>query len=244
MPHRTFSTEELARYLHLTGADVVRLIRESDIPHEMRGGHAHFQRGEIDAWASQRILGLPFRRLDDYHEKSMRGTRKVFPGRALIPDLLKPDFIELGLPSKTRASAIRDMVALAERTGRVFDRREFLASVEARERLCSTALPGGFALLHGRHLEAYRFEGSFIVLGRTIQAIPFGAPDGRPTRLFFLVCCQDERIHLHTLARLCLVAHETEVIGRLLDAASAGEAHAALVADEQAALHGRGADRA
>ena len=135
--------------------------------------------------ASQRILGLPPRRLDAYHEMSMRGTLRVFPNRALIPDLLKPDTINFELPSKTRASAIRDMVALADRTGRVFDRRAFLASVEAREALCTTALPGGFAILHARQLEAYQFEGSFIVLGRTIQDIPFGASDGRPTRLFF-----------------------------------------------------------
>ena len=198
-----------------------------------------FRRGEIDAWASQRILGLTPRRLDAYHERSMQGTLQVFPDRSLIPDLLKPDHIDLELRSKTRASAIRDMILLANLTGRVFDARELLASVEAREALCSTALPGGFALLHARQLEAYRFEGSFIVLGRTIQDIPFGATDGQATRLFLLVCCQDERIHLHTLARLCLIAQKTDVISRLRDAANADSAYEIVAAAEQAALGGR-----
>ena len=239
MPHRIFTVEQVAEYLHLASKDVERLMRESDMPHAVRGGHVLFRRGEIDAWASQRILGLTPRRLDAYHEMSMRGTLEVFPGRALIPDLLKPDYIDLELRSKTRASAIRDMIVLANLTGRVFDARELLASVEAREALCSTALPGGFALLHARQLEAYRFEGSFIVLGRTIQDIPYGATDGRPTRLFFLVCCQDERIHLHTLARLCLIAQKTEVIAQLSEAPNADSAYGLIVAAEQAALQSR-----
>jgi mannitol/fructose-specific phosphotransferase system IIA component (Ntr-type) len=236
MPHRTFTTEELIDYLHLGPGDVERLLRESDIPNEVRGGHMVFRRAAIDEWASKRILGLPGKGLDAYHKTSMRGTRGVFPGGALIPTLLPADYIDLGLASKTRASVIRDLVALAERTGRVLDPRELLASVRERETLCSTALPGGFALLHARHHAAYRFEGSFIVLGRTIQAVPFGAPDGRPTQVFFMICCGDDRIHLHTLARLCLIAQKTEVIAQLFDAADAGVAYEALVAAEKAVL--------
>jgi len=236
MAHRTFNTEELAEYLHLSASDVERLLRESDIPKEERGGRLIFRRSEIDAWASQRILGMPDRRLDAYHEKSMRGTQEIFAHNALIPELLRPAYINLELGSKTRASAIRDMVALAETTGLVFDSRELLASVEARETLCSTALPGGLALLHARNYDAYRFERSFIVLGRTIQRIPFSAPDGGATRLFFLICCQDDRIHLHTLARLCLIAMKTDVLNQLFEAPDATAAYDALVATEQAVL--------
>lgn len=228
--------EELADYLHISRSDAEQLVRNSDIPHQERGGRLVFQRGEIDAWASQRILGMPDKRLSVYHEKTMRGTREVFPDDALIPALLAPSHIDLALSSKTRASVIRDMVALADRTGRVFDPRELLASVEAREALCSTALPGGVALLHARHHQAYRFEDSFIVLGRTVQSVPFGAPDGSPTRLFFLICCQDDRIHLHTLARLCMIALKTDTIARLYAADDAASAFELLVEAERAVL--------
>ena len=236
MPHRTLSIEEVAAYLHLTVPDVERLLRETDMPHSTRGGRLAFVRGEIDAWASQRILGLAPKRLDSYHEKSTRSTRKLLPEQALVPQLLSPEYIQLELGSKTRASVLRDMVALAEQTGRLFDPRELLASVEAREELCSTALPGGLALLHARHMESYRFEGSFLVLGRTVQSVPFGAPDGRPTRLFFLLCCEDERIHLHTLARLCTIAMKTNIIAELLEVADAAAAHEALKAAERSVL--------
>lgn len=239
MPHRALTIEEVADYLHVSRADVERLVHQKEIPHRLRGGRALFQRGEIDTWASQRILGLPGKRLDAYHEQSMRGTREVFPTGELIPTLLAPTQIDLALASKTRASVLRDMVALAERTGRVVDARELLASVEEREALCTTAMPGGLAFLHARQQQAYRFEGSFLVLGRTVQGIPFGAPDGRSTQLFFLICCEDDRIHLHTLARLCLLAQKTDVIDRLFEAGNAAEAYDALVNAERAVLPAR-----
>ena len=236
MPHRTLTTDELADYLHVSASDVERLLRESDIPKVERGGRLTFRRSEIDAWASQRIIGMPDRRLDAYHAKSMRGTQEIFINNALIPDLIQPAYINLGLKSKTRASTIRDMVALADSTGKVFEPRELFASVEAREALCSTALPGGLALLHARSYDAYRFESSFIVFGRTIQTVPFGSPDGGSTRLFFLICCQDDRIHLHTLARLCLIAMKTDILSKLYEATDPTSAYDALVAAEQAVL--------
>jgi PTS system nitrogen regulatory IIA component len=195
-----------------------------------------FLRSEVDAWASRRILGLPEKRLHVYHEKSVRGTRSIFPGGALIPELMRPEYIDLALASRTRASVIRDMVALAGRTGRVLEPRELIKSIEEREVLCTTAQPGGLALLHPRHHAEYRFEGSFVVLGRTVQPVPFGAPDGRATQLFFLVCCEDDRIHLHTLARLALLALNTKIVSQLFEAPDAPEAYEALVAAELTVL--------
>ena len=77
------------------------------------------------------------------------------------------------------------------------------------------------------------------MVGRTVQEIHFGAPDGRPTWLFFLICCQDERIHLHTLARLCLTVQKTDVVARLLAAPDAAAMYEALIAAEQSALAGK-----
>ncbi|OIR09365.1 PTS system fructose-specific EIIABC component [mine drainage metagenome] len=238
MPYRTLTVEEVADYLHLPAVDIERLVKSGEIPYQNRGGRLVFIRGDLDAWASQRILGLPERRLEDYHQRSTRGTR-VFDGDALIPELITPAFINPELASKTRRSVIHDMVAFAESTGRVMDPVEFRESVEAREDLCSTALPGGFALMHCRSHQPYRFDGSFMMLGRTCQDIMYGSPDGRPTRLFFLLCCQDERLHLHTLARMALMAQRTDVLDYLHGASDAQSMYDAMVAAEQAALAGR-----
>ena len=239
MPYRTLDLTAAADYLHVARSELEQLVKTTEIPHQNRGGRIVFLRGELDAWASQRILGLPPKRLADYHRGSTQGTRAIFAQDVLLPELLKPGFIDAAMPAKTKKSVIRALVALAEKTGRVLDPVDLLASVEAREGLCSTGLPGGLAILHCRNHEPFRFDDSFIVLGRTVQEIHFGAPDGRPTWLFFLICCQDERIHLHTLARLCLIVQKTDVVSHLLAAPDAATMHDALLAAEQSALAGK-----
>jgi mannitol/fructose-specific phosphotransferase system IIA component (Ntr-type) len=140
------------------------------------------------------------------------------------------------MAAKTKASVLRELAAQAGRTGRLNNPKDLQDSLEAREELCSTGMPGGFALPHPRVPDPYLFETSFIVLGRTVQEIHFGAPDGQPTKLFFLVCCQDDRLHLHTLARICLMARKTAVVDQLRQCPDAAAMHACLLAAEQEAL--------
>ena len=239
MPYRTFGLEEVARYLHLSGADVERLVKDQDIPCERHGPRLVFRKVEIDAWASQRILGLEGRRLAEYHQKSSRETQQLVAHEAIMQEMIQPEFIEPAMTAKTKASVLRQMAALAGKTGRVCDPPSLLEGLEAREELCSTGVPGGLALLHSRNPESYLYEAAFLALGRTIQQIPFGAPDGQPTNLFFLVGCPDDRMHLHTLARLCLMAQKTDL---LLDLRQASDAEAmcdCIIAAEQAVLANR-----
>jgi len=238
MPHQTFTLDEVADYLRVEPRHIERLVRDREIPFSVRGGRMVFRRGEIDTWASQRLLGQPDHGIEWYHRKTWPGARRAFPEGALIPALLRQEWIEPQLAAKTKPSVIREMVALAERTGHVLDARELRASLESRQALSSTALPGGLALLHAQQQQPYLYEDSFIVLGRTVQAVPFGAPDGLPTRLFFLICCQDEHIHLHVLARLCLLGLRTDIIVRLLEAPQGASMYDALVAAEQSVLPG------
>lgn len=239
MPFRLLDLDEIANYLHLTPQDVEQRVKNREIPFEKRGDRIVFRKHDIDAWASQRILGLPGPRLAVYHQKSTRHTRKVLAQEAILPEMLRAGAIASALSSKTRASVLRDLVALAEKTGHLCDAKSLLASLEAREAMCSTAVPGGFALPHPRSHEPYLFEISFLVVGRPIQEIHFGAPDGQPTHLFFLICCQDDRLHLHALARLCLIAQKTEVLDQLRDAADAQTMRDSLIAAEQEILADR-----
>ena len=239
MPYRLLNLEAVADYLHLTPEDVEQRVKNREIPFEKRGDRIVFRKRDIDAWASQHILGLPGQRLADYHQKSTRHARKMLVQETILPEMIQAGAIASAMSSKTKASVLRDLVTLAEKTGHLNDPKSLLASLEAREELCSTAVPGGFALPHPRAHEPYLFDTSFIVVGRHIQEIHFGAPDGQPTYLFFLICCQDDRLHLHTLARLCLIAMKTKMLEQLRDAPDAQTMRDSLIAAEQEILADR-----
>ena len=239
MPFRLLNLEAVADYLHLTTQDVEQRVKNREIPFEKRGDRIVFRKRDIDAWASQRILGFSSQRLADYHQQSTRHTRKILPHETILPEMLQAGAIASAMSSKTKASVLRDLVVLAEKTGRLCDPKSLLASLEAREELCPTAMPGGFALPHPRAHEPYLFETSFIVVGRPIQEIHFGAPDGQPTYLFFLICCQDDRLHLHTLARICLIAMKTKILDQLRDAPDAKTMRDSLITAENEILSDR-----
>jgi PTS system nitrogen regulatory IIA component len=236
MPFQLLNLHAVAEYLNLTSADVEQKVKDHEIPFEKRGDRLVFRKSEIDQWASQRILALPDERLAAYHQESTRNTRKILPHETILPEMLAAGAVASAMTSKTKSSVLHDLVALADKTGQLNDPKTLLESLEAREELCSTAMPGGFALPHPRTPEPYLFETSFIVVGRPVQEIHFGAPDHEPTHLFFLICCQDERLHLHTLARLCVIAMKTKILEQLRDAADATTMREALIAAEQEIL--------
>ena len=239
MPYRLLDLDGVANYLHLTPADIEERVKNCEIPFEKRGDRIVFRKAEIDAWASQRILGSTGQQLTEYHEETTRFTRKILPQATILPEMLQSGAVASAMTSKTKASVLRDLVALAEKTGNLSDPKILLASLEAREELCSTALPGGLALPHPRAHEPYLFETSVIVVGRPVQEIHFGAPDGQPTYLFFLLCCQDDRLHLHTLARLCLLMQKTRLLDQLRDAPDAETMRNSIIAAEQEILASR-----
>ena len=236
MPHRMLNMNELVAYLHLPQADVERLVRNREIPFELRKGEPVFSRQQMDAWASQHILNMKTDSLSRYHADAARQLSNDFDRQALMPELLAPGRIHPDFSPRTKPSVLREMVKLAEQTGLLYDSDSLLTSLMEREALCSTAMPGGLALMHPRYHDPYLFETSFIILARAAHPIHAGAIDGQPTDLFFLVCCHDDRIHLHTLARLCTMGHQTDMLAQLRQAPDADAMFDIVVQTEQRLL--------
>jgi len=229
MSHREFNLEEVADYLHVSRANIELLVRRKEIPFDVKGGRTIFRQDEIDSWASRRILGFSGEQLTDYHKGSSAKAHDLSAKHAIISELIHPHYIDAALRSKTKSSVVRDMVKLAERTQLLNYPDDLLNGIQAREQMCSTALAGGIALLHAANHEPYMSEDSFIVLGRAMHPIPFGSPDGRTTDLFFLLCAQDDRTHLHVLTRICMMCYHTNMLMDLREAADAEAMHAILL---------------
>lgn len=233
MPFRMFSLGETAAYLQMPEERVEELARRGEIPCERQGKRLTFRHCDIDEWASRRVLGMNDESLQEYHRRTSGAWRDLSSDATVLGSLTRPEWMRTGLTSRSKAGVIGEMADLGESTGLVCDAAELKESLTEREKLCSTALPGGFALLHPKHHEPYMFLDSFVAVGRTAGRILFGAPDGEATDLFFLICSQEDRLHLHVLARLCMICHHTGVLEEMREAGSAAEMHKLLVEAEE-----------
>ncbi|MGD9872846.1 MAG: PTS sugar transporter subunit IIA [Kiritimatiellia bacterium] len=238
MPEKTFNLEEVAEYLHIPPHDIERMAREGEIPCARKGTRLEFRRREVDAWASKRIMNFSSGDLTKYHRVTSAKNHDLTRNHAIIPELMRVEYIDAAMNSKTQPSVIRDMVTLANRTGLLVYPDDLLDSLVKRENLGSTALTGGFAILHPQHHEPYMFEDSFIALGRTVQPVPFSSPDGQQTSIFFLLCCQDDRTHLHMLARICMMCQYTSLIMDLQLATDAQEMMKSMASAEEQVIRG------
>ena len=66
-----------------------------------------------------------------------------------------------------------------------------------------------------------------------MRPVFFGSQDGEGTDLFFLICCTDHTLHLHILARLCLLAHASALLDDLRAATDAETMHTLLKTAEE-----------
>jgi PTS system nitrogen regulatory IIA component len=75
-----------------------------------------------------------------------------------------------------------------------------------------------------------------LAYGRTLSGIPFGAPQGELTDLFFLICCRDDRTHLRVLARLTRLILRPGFLDSLRETETAAESYEKIVQAEQELL--------
>ena len=197
MAEDDFDVENLASYLHLELAQVARLADRGKLPGRKVQGQWRFAQADIHHWLEGRI-GLSDEDELSAMEGFLRPDIEASSQPPSIAELLPVEAIAWPLSSRTRGSVIKDMVALAAKTGLVWDPDRMADAVRAREELHSTALAGGVALLHPRRPMASILGGPVMALGRTERGIPFGG--SVLTDVFFLICSVEDRGHLQTLA--------------------------------------------
>jgi len=239
MPHEQMDVQQVADYLHLDSRGVVKLASRGQIPCRKVGGKFVFTKGEVDHWVEASMHQLGGDRLAKI-EKGVSRHHGFDHEEMLVCPLIPPAPHGVAVPlfAKTREAAIRSLVDLAEQADLVNGKDELTDEIRKREDLCSTALMPDVALPHPRHPLPYGIAASFVVVGLTASGIPFGAPDGKLTRLFFLICCKDDRTHLHVLARLARILDNPQAVGRMLSAGSGDELRAMLEEREKAVLEG------
>lgn len=227
---------QLASNLGWSVRFVEGLVRAERLPGLEINGVWHFRRVDVIEWLEQKIQTLDSNHVQEL-EKRVE-TSLVADGtyrRAVAPDRITSrmpvEGIQLGVEVDHKMDVLKALVGLAERSGLVYDGDYLLSSLVDRERLSSTAMPGGVALCHPRRPESFAISTQFVCLLRTARPVDFGAPDGKGTSVFFLLCAPDDRSHLYALARIARILHNGALPG-ILSAKSEAEVKHAITAVE------------
>lgn len=233
LPYRNMSIEELARHLGMDLREARKLAEAGRIPGQYIAGQWRFNSAQLHEWLQREMHGLQPQQIERI-EKAMTDRH----GEPVIDEYLPTSAIDLNLPARSKASVLRELVHLAERTDLIYDPAALVAAIQEREELRSTGLAGGIALPHARRPMPLASAEPLICLARVPSGIPFGAPDGRMTDLFFLILSHDDRWHLHVLARLVMML-KTDMPERLREADTPDEAMEIILLTEAELLRQR-----
>lgn len=222
MLHEQMNDRQVAAYVHLDHREVLKLAARGQIPCRKVAGSFIFHKGQIDHWLETHMHTLDRQRLAGI-ERGVREHHGLEDETRVIGSLMPQGGLSVPMHAKSREKVIRALVDLADAAGLVYAKEDLLAEIRHREELCTTALVPGLALPHPRHPVPYDIAASFVVAGVTPTGVPYGCPNGSRTRLFFLVCCKDDRAHLHVLARLVRMLHDPTHVNELINARDAEE---------------------
>ena len=231
MPYGDFDVNSLARYLHLSPQQVIKLAERGKLPGRKAAGEWRFAKPDIHHWFEHRIGLSDELQLLEVEAVLQRSAPAEHQYEICIAEMLPIVAIAVPLVARTRNSVIDSMVELAAQTGWLWDAKEMAQAVKAREDIHTTALENGVALLHPRRPMAKILGQPFLALGCTSSGIPFGGADPL-TDVFFLICSMEDRGHLRVLARLSRILTSPGFLGALRQATDAEGARQLIVETE------------
>ena len=133
-----------------------------------------------------------------------------------LSELLSPDRVRVPLRSRTKDELLRELVELAVAPSSATT-DEVLRLVAEREAELSTGIGGGVAIPHARSAAVHELR---LAAGATAAPVEFGALDGAPVRVLFLLVApeSDQGSHVKALSRIARLVRRPDVRERLASA--------------------------
>lgn len=136
-----------------------------------------------------------------------------------LSELFSPAAMNLNLASTDRDAVLNELVnQIPQLANQPEARKTLLRALQERELLHSTGIGDGIALPHARNALVGLVDEPIVVFARHASGIPYGAIDGAPARLFFLLIAPTVTQHLGILARLSRILRDPKVRQNLLTA--------------------------
>ncbi|MEC6882304.1 fructose-specific PTS transporter subunit EIIC [Photobacterium piscicola] len=151
----------------------------------------------------------------------------------MITTLINEQLININLKATTKDEVFAEMADILVQQGRVADKTQFLADIQAREELGNTGFEDGVALPHAKSAAVIK---PAVAIGVSRTGIEYGAEDGLPSKLFFMIASPDggDNHHIEVLAELSSKLIEDGFIDAFLAAKTPADALALLLAEKQA----------
>jgi len=139
-----------------------------------------------------------------------------------ILDFLSVDCIKLTIESKNKKDAIKELVEVLFKSGKVKDKKKMIQTLMEREELGSTGIGQGIAIPHGKSDTVSDLAAAF---GVSTEGVAFDSLDGEPVNIFFLLVAPEGAAgaHLKALARISSLLKDKYFRKSLLGAQSAEE---------------------
>lgn len=141
----------------------------------------------------------------------------------MINQLINADLIQLDLQANSKQAVFEELINILHAQGRISDKAAFLKDIQAREELGNTGFEDGVAIPHAKSAAVTQ---PAVAIGVIREGIDYGAEDGLPSKLFFMIASPDggDNHHIEVLAELSSKLIEEGFIEAFLNTKSSEQA--------------------
>lgn len=191
---RDISVREAAELLNVSEKTIYRWIRQGVVPTIKLQGQYRFDRTELEGWARHNRIGsFPAGSATDEPEEEVSLLRAVQLGG-----------IHYKIEGETPAAIYKQVAELFPFSPRLAPtfKETLEATLLEREALVSTGIGHGIALPHPRHPRDWGLGHPAVGIFFLDRPVEFGALDGEPVFVLFVILCATVKGHLKMLSRV------------------------------------------
>ncbi|ERM56043.1 PTS fructose transporter subunit IIBC [Vibrio mimicus CAIM 1883] len=141
----------------------------------------------------------------------------------MINQLINANLIQLDLQANSKQEVFEELINILHAQGRISDKATFLNDIQAREELGNTGFEDGVAIPHAKSAAVTQ---PAVAIGVSKKGIDYGAEDGLPSTLFFMIASPNggDDHHIEVLAELSSKLIEEGFIDAFLNAETSEQA--------------------
>lgn len=192
---------EVAALLKMEEGAVVKWIRKQKLPAALVKGSYRINRVDLLEWATEHGIKVP---------PELFAAAQADIHLPSLAEALDAGGVHCGVPGDDKLSVLRSVVNLMKLPPQI-DPEFLLQVLLAREALGTTAVGDGIAIPHVRNpILLQNKPAPAISLCFLENPIDFGALDGKPVRILFMLTSPTVKVHLHLLSRLAYALHDAQ----------------------------------